>query len=201
MGDRFLASTFIEGRISSVEGELEASEITLKNFNERNRQISSPALQLEQERLERNVEVQKGVYLTLKQQLELAKIEEVQETSVVQVLDKPAITFKPFNKNITLSLLVSIFFGAGLGIFLGFIRSYLDNNDMGERKKLRRIKHFIKKKTKDIILDRRVCGIVCLLLFAGLPFYLGYESNNPIFFGRYSAKLMLVNTIYVLSLI
>ena len=66
----------------------------MKNFKEQNRQISSPALELEEERLERNVEVQKGIYLTLKQQLELAKIEEVQKASIVQILDKPNVALE-----------------------------------------------------------------------------------------------------------
>jgi len=194
-------TTFINQRIASVEGDLEASEQALKIFNEKNRQISSPALQLEQERLARDVEIQKGIFLTLKQQLELAKIEEVQETSVVQILDTPQIALGPSNKDLKLSILLAGILGLGLGVMLGFVRSYLDNNDMEERKKLRRIKHFLKKKTKDITLDRRVSGIISILLLIGLPFYLGYESKNPVYFGMYSPKLMLVNTVYVLTLL
>ena len=194
-------TSFISNRIYSVKNDLESSETRLKEFNERNRQIASPALQLELERLVRDLEIQKGIYLTLKQQLELAKIEEVQEASIVQILDKPQIALGPSNKNLILSVLFAGVFGVGLGILLGFVRSYLDNNDMVKRKKLRRIKHFIKKKTKDIILDRRVTGIISVLLLIGLPFYLGYESKNPVFFGRYSTVLMLVITIYLITLI
>jgi len=194
-------TSFISNRIYSVENDLESSEIRLKEFDERNRQISSPALQLEQERLVRDLEIQKEIYLTLKQQLELAKIEEVQQASIVQILDKPQIALGPSNKNLKLSVLLAGVLGVSLGILLGFVRSYLDNNDMKERKKLRRVKHFIKKKTKDIILDRRVSSIVSLLLLIGLPFYLGYESKNPVFFGLYSTKLMLVNTVYVFVLL
>jgi uncharacterized protein involved in exopolysaccharide biosynthesis len=194
-------TSFIASRIASVGNELKSSETSLKEFNERNRQISSPALQLEQERLARDVEIQTAIYLTLKQQLELAKIEEVQEASIVQVLDNPQVPLSPSNKNLIRSVLLAGILGIGLGIMLGFVRSYLDNSDMEERKKLRRIKHFINKKTKDIILDRRVSGIVSLLLIIGLPFYLGYESKNPVFFSMYSAKLMLVNTVYVFVLL
>ncbi|MBT6030095.1 MAG: hypothetical protein HOH13_07300 [Crocinitomicaceae bacterium] len=194
-------TSFISNRIYSVKNDLESSETRLKEFNERNRQIASPALQLELERLVRDLEIQKGIYLTLKQQLELAKIEEVQEASIVQILDKPQIALGPSNKNLILSVLFAGVFGVGLGILLGFVRSYLDNTDIAERKKLRRIKHFFKKKTKDIILDRRVTGIISVLLLIGLPFYLGYESKNPVFFGRYSTVLMLVITIYLITLI
>jgi len=192
---------FISNRIASVKNDLESYEIRLKDFNERNRQISSPALQLELDRFTRDLEIQKGIYLTLKQQLELAKIEEVQETSIVQVLDNPQIALAPSNKNLKRDVLLAGLLGISLGILLGFIRSYLDSNDMDERRKLRRVKHFIKKKAKDIILDRRISGIVSLLLLIGLPTYLGHESKNPVFFGMYSAKFMLVNTVYVLMLL
>jgi uncharacterized protein involved in exopolysaccharide biosynthesis len=194
-------TTFIDQRISAVRKDLETSEQVLKAFNEQNRQISSPALKLNQERLARDVEIQKGIYLTLKQQLELAKIEEVQEASIVQILDTPQIPLGPSNKNLKQSSLLAVLFGLGLGIILGFIRSYLDNKDIEERKKLRRIKHFIRKKIKDIILDRRVSGIVSVLMLISLPFYLGHESKNPIFFGMYSIKLMLVNIAYIIILL
>ena len=191
---------FIEQRIATVNDDLETSEQTLKAFSEQNRQISSPALQLDHERLARDVEIQKGIYLTLKQQLELAKIEEIQESSVVQIIDTPQIALGPSNKNLKLSILLAGVFGLGLGVALGFFRTYTFSSNMDERKKLRRVKYFFKKKAKDIILDRRVSGIVSALLLAGSPFYLGYESKNPVFFGMYSANLMIVNTIYVIGL-
>ena len=191
---------FIEERIASVKNDLEESEKRLKEFREQNRQISSPALQLELERLTREMEVQKGIYLTLKQQLELAKIEEVQETSIVQVLDKPQVPLSPSNKNLKLNVLLAGIAGLALGIILGFVRSFLNNSDMGERRKLRRVRNFLKKKGKDIILDKRISGIVSILLLLGLPFYLGYESKSPVFFSRYSPILMVINTVYILTL-
>ena len=148
-----------------------------------------------------DMEVQKGIYLTLKQQLELAKIEEVQEASIIQILDKPQVPLGPSNIKLKINVILAGLFGVGLGILLGLIRSYLNSSDMDERKKLRRVKHFFKKKTKGIILDRRVSGIVTFLLLIGLPFYLMHESKNPVFFGMYSAKLMLVNTVYILVIL
>ena len=194
-------TSFIANRIASVENDLKSSETSLKEFNERNRQISSPALQLEQGRLDRDVEIQKGIYLTLKQQYELAKIEEVQEASIVQVLDKPQVPLGPTNINLKLSVLLAGILGIGLGIMIGFVRAYADNSDMNERKKLRRVKHLFKKKILDIFQDRRISGIVSSLMLIGLPLFLGYESKNPVFFGRYSAKLILVNTVYVFVLL
>ena len=90
---------------------LQDLEQKLKKFNEENRQISSPSLQLELDRRTREVEVQKGIYLTLRQQLELANIEEVQEASIVQILDRPHVALKPSNKSIKTTVLLSGVFG------------------------------------------------------------------------------------------
>ena len=59
---------------------------------DRNRRIeNSPALQLAQQRLGREVTVLTGVFTTLKQQLETTKIEEVKESDYVIILDPPEI--------------------------------------------------------------------------------------------------------------
>ena len=133
--------------------------------------------------------------------MELAKIEEIQESSVVQILDKPTIPLGPSNKNLKLKVLLAGVLGLGLGIILGFIRTYFNNNDKDERRKLRRMRNFLKKKGKDVALDSRISGIVSALLLFCLPFYLGYESKNPVFFGRYSSAIMLLNTFYVITLV
>jgi len=190
-------TTFIEQRISSVKGDLENSEQRLKKFQENNRQISSPSLQLSFERLQREVEIQKGIYLTLKQQLELAKIEEVQEASIVQVLDRPQAPLGLANKKLKRSVLLAGFLGLGLGALLGFARSSFNTSDIDERKKIRRIRNFLLKKGKGMINDRRVVAIVGAVFICGLPYYLGHQSKNPVFFGMYSTKLMVINIIYL----
>ena len=192
---------FIEERIFSVKNELESSETRLKKFKEQNRQISSPALQLEQDRLNRDVEVQKGIYLTLKQQLELAKIEEVQEASLVQILDPPQLPLWPSNKNLKMTIIISLFTGVLMGTILGFVRAYFNNNDISERKKLRRTRTFLKKKGRESLKDRRITGLIMALMFVSSPFYFGYKSQQPLFFGRYSLIMMIINLLYIFFLI
>ena len=172
---------FIENRILSVKDDLEISEQKLKKFNEQNRQISSPSLKLQLDRLTREMEVQKGIYLTLKQQLELAKIEEIQEASVLQILDEPHIPLGPSNKAIKIPIVLTGILGLGLGVLLAFLRSYIINNDSSEKRKLKRAKSYFRKKGKDIIQDRRIYGIMSILLIGGLPIYLGHESKTLLF--------------------
>ena len=190
---------FIENRIEFVGIDLENSEQKLKLFREQNRQILSPALQLQEERLTRNVEIQKGIYLTLKQQMELANIERIQKETIVQILDEPPVPLNASDENLMINVLIAGMIGLAIGFSLGFFRAYLNNNDMTERKKLRRVKIFLKRKGNDLLTDRRVTGTVSILLLIGLPYYIGHQSQNPVFFGMYSAKLMFVNIVYVLT--
>ena len=192
---------FITNRISSVDDELIDSEKKLKEFSEKNRQVSSPALQLEFDRLSREVEIKQGIFLTLKQQFELAKIEEVQETSIVQILDMPQFPIGPSNINLINSVMLATIAGLFLGLLLSFLRAYLNSSNIDERRKLRKVKSFVKKKGKDMILDRRITLIVTILLSTGLPFYLGHKSVEPVFFGRYSVVFMGINVVYISTLI
>ena len=132
---------FIDGRIADVKKDLEGAEETLKMFRERNRQIfGSPALLLEQERLVREVEVQKNIFITLKQQLEMAKIEEVQEASMVQVLDPPeAPLYKSKPKRKSTVLLAGIL-GLGLGIVFAFLLEYSESGNSENNDKFKKVR-------------------------------------------------------------
>lgn len=193
--------SFIENRIESVSDDLENSEKLLKKFNERNRQVNSPSLRLEQNRLNQDLEIHKSIFLTLKQQYELAKIEEVQESSILQILDYPQLPLFESNRNLKIGIILSIFFGICLGIVVGFIRSYIYNKDIDERRKIRKVRSYLRKKSRELIFDKRFSGSILFALLCGIPFYFGYESKNPIFFGRFSAKIMVINTLYILALL
>ena len=81
---------FINNRIVEIGIDLKEAEEDLKLFRDQNRFIaSSAALLLEEERLDREVTVQTEIYINLKNQLELAKIEEVKEGMLFQILDEP----------------------------------------------------------------------------------------------------------------
>lgn len=84
---------FIEGRLAEVKGDLTRSEDALKDFRERNTQVRSPQLLLEQGRLERDLQINNTLFIELKKQYEIAKIEEVKNMPVISVLDlaRPAV--------------------------------------------------------------------------------------------------------------
>lgn len=79
---------WIEARLIEVKRDLERAENALKDFREKNRiVIGSPQLMLEQERLARDVQINTTMFIELKKQYEIAKIEEIKNVPIINVLD------------------------------------------------------------------------------------------------------------------
>jgi len=81
---------FIQARLFEINQDLEKSENDRRLFLEKNQNIgSSPSLILQKERLERNIVLYSELYLSLSDQLEIAKIDEKDNTSSIFLLDSP----------------------------------------------------------------------------------------------------------------
>lgn len=81
---------FVEGRVASTEQELHDAEDQLKTFYQHNRSWQqAPALVFEEGRLRRQLDVQQEVYLTLRREYETARIDEVNNTPVMTLIDAP----------------------------------------------------------------------------------------------------------------
>jgi uncharacterized protein involved in exopolysaccharide biosynthesis len=79
---------FIERRLASVERELRTAENDMQLFYERNRKFDqSPQLKLDEDRLRRNLDTHQQVYTTLTREFETARIQEVNDTPVITVID------------------------------------------------------------------------------------------------------------------
>ena len=118
---------FIQERIKDVNVDLVRAEESLKDFRIQNRKyVDSPSLLLEFERLLREVEVQKQLYITLKQEFEMAQIEEVEESDILHILDSPEIPLERSKPNRSLMVVLSGILGLGMGAALGFIRNWYE---------------------------------------------------------------------------
>ncbi|MBI3194453.1 MAG: hypothetical protein HYZ34_08325 [Ignavibacteriae bacterium] len=80
---------FMEERLAFALKELTASEDKLTEFRKVHPiTLDTPELQLQRGRLTRAVEVNQQVYITLRQQFEIARIDELSERSVLKILDR-----------------------------------------------------------------------------------------------------------------
>lgn len=80
---------FLESRVNAAQDELRAAENALRAFNQTNRQWrESPALTIDETRIRRQVETASTLYLLLRQQYEAARLEEVNTTPLITVVDR-----------------------------------------------------------------------------------------------------------------
>lgn len=129
---------FVERRLEETERTLQHAEEELKSFRERNRRVElSPELQLESGRLQREVSLQNELFMTLKKQYELAKIEEIKESPVINVLDPaiaPLYKSKPRRKrSVVLSGVVGLIGGLGLAFVSEYFGNLVKDSESSER--------------------------------------------------------------------
>jgi uncharacterized protein involved in exopolysaccharide biosynthesis len=100
---------YLEKRVDQIKDSLSICEIKLRDFREQNRMVTqSPNLLLEQGRLMRNVEIQQNVYIELTKQLELAKIDEIKDTPILNIKENaqnPIIKAGPKRMNMLVLIL------------------------------------------------------------------------------------------------
>lgn len=81
--------TFLQDRVTAALAELRATEDSQRLFYERNRQWeNSPTLIVEERRVRRQVETASTLYLGLRREFETARIDEINNTPVITVVDR-----------------------------------------------------------------------------------------------------------------
>jgi hypothetical protein len=112
---------FIEQRLDEATTNLKTAENKLETFRANNLRIgNAPHLQIEQARLQRELEIEQQIYLTLRKEFELARIEERRALSVVNVLDPAQPPVLPSGPSTLKAAVVSGFMG-GLLVLLFFV--------------------------------------------------------------------------------
>lgn len=120
---------FTETRSAEAQKDLNAAEDDLRAFLSRNRQFEfSPQLTFEHGRLERQVTMRQEVYQTLQREFEIARIEEVNDTPVLTVVDQPVAPAKPSSPKRIRMALVAAVLGTLLGVSLAFLLEYLERS-------------------------------------------------------------------------
>jgi uncharacterized protein involved in exopolysaccharide biosynthesis len=121
---------FIQERIKDVNIELIKIEEALKNFRIQNRKyVDSPSLLLEFERLMREAEVQKQLYITLKKEFEMAQIEEVEDSDILYIIDEPETPLYYSRPRKRFFVILTGLLGIGLGLIIALINNSIKQKD------------------------------------------------------------------------
>jgi len=121
---------FIEGRRRETKAALERSEQDLTRFLEANLRIgNSPQLILEQQRLQRQIDIQSELYRMLERQYEQARIEEHRDTPTFTILESAS---PPVRKYRPSTILNSASAGAAC-IAVVFVLSLVDPKSLFRR--------------------------------------------------------------------
>jgi uncharacterized protein involved in exopolysaccharide biosynthesis len=122
---------YIVKRIDQVKDTLRIVENELKDFRSKNRIVEqSPGLLLEQSRLLRNVEIQQAVFIELTKQLEIAKIDEIKDTPVINIREEAKESIIKAGPPRIKILIVILFFSIVLSLcyfaFIPRVKHYID---------------------------------------------------------------------------
>ncbi len=114
---------FVEQRLNELKDSLRAAEDRLQVFLTRNRDYeNSPQLSFQQQRLARDVSMQQDMVTSLAQSFEQARIEEVRDTPVITVVDKPERPVERDRRGLVKKGLLAILLGSVLGLGVAFAR-------------------------------------------------------------------------------
>lgn len=115
---------FLETRVADALQALHDAEDQLRHFYEQNRRVvDSPQLIFEETRLKRQVDLRQELYTTLSKQLETTRIDEVNDTPTITVIDPPFASSRPNGPGvpilIMLAFLLALGARAGVLVLLG----------------------------------------------------------------------------------
>jgi uncharacterized protein involved in exopolysaccharide biosynthesis len=117
---------FVEQRLALAQDALAAGEEALSEFSGRNRRFAdAPKLVAEEARLQRQVSLRQQLYVSLAQSYEAAKIEEVRNTPVITVVERPAGFVEPRSRGVVRNTTLALLIGGFLAVALAFVSENL----------------------------------------------------------------------------
>jgi tyrosine-protein kinase Etk/Wzc len=105
---------FLEQRVTEARSELERSERAMELFLESNGRVDAPRLKYQQARLQRDIELRNQLYMTLANQLETARIDEVNERPRISIIDNAIEPVRPRSSLLPVFALAGLVLGVAI---------------------------------------------------------------------------------------
>jgi hypothetical protein len=118
----YIQAIFLQNRIQNIQDSIRMAENKYKTFLERVINITKPSAVIKKIKLEKQVELYYQVYIELKKQEELIKLQNIEELSDLKVLDK---AIPPYKKSKPKRIFVVIVLSGLAFMFILFINAVL----------------------------------------------------------------------------
>ena len=120
---------FAERQVGEKRAELRQAESELENFLESNRLYrQSPQLTLEYNRLERQVAMRNQIYTSLLSAYETARIEEVKDLPVINIIEPPEMAIGPDRRGGVKKTTIGLLIGFAVACMIAFVRDRMARN-------------------------------------------------------------------------
>ena len=120
--------SFLQNRADSVFVELEKAEQEFARVKDINQRIIKASGRLKELQLMRNVEVLNTMYLELVKNIEVSKLTLLNQTPIIQVIDKPILPLEDTKMSIFLVLLMTIFISTTCSIIYIVLRKLVNDS-------------------------------------------------------------------------
>jgi uncharacterized protein involved in exopolysaccharide biosynthesis len=113
---------FVEARLAEQRVELRKAEDQLAAWLRNNRTYrDAPGLNVEYERLQRQVSERQKVFNTLTENFERASLDEVRSTPIVTVVERPALPVRPDSRKLALKCALTFLLAMGVAVIIALV--------------------------------------------------------------------------------
>ncbi|MFC1543922.1 Wzz/FepE/Etk N-terminal domain-containing protein [Gemmatimonadota bacterium] len=142
---------FVEARLDVVRDSLRTAEDALQEFLQKNRQWQgAPELEFIHDRLQREVTMRQQIFTSLNQAYEQARIDEVRDTPVLTVVERPEAPVLPDRRRLLLKGILALMVGAMLGVFGAFGREFMQRGRQQESDEFAEYERLKKETLRDL---------------------------------------------------
>jgi len=121
---------FTASQLAESDAQLRFAERRMREFLELNRQFRAPKLSLEQERLQRDVQMRQELYTATAQAYQQIKIEELRNAPSISIIEPPELPVLPNARGLAKAVILGALVGFMIGVLLAILREYFLKTQM-----------------------------------------------------------------------
>lgn len=156
---------FLEGRLAVASRDLDSAIARERIFLETNRTFQdSPRLVFENQLLQQETQLRQGLFASLSQSYEQARIDEVRNTPVIAIVEAPIAAARPNGRRLAVKCVLSILLASVIGLLVGSLKRFWRDEESAYPMDVNELRRIIALMKADAV---HVSGIVAHVVRRG----------------------------------